>query len=409
MIHKKQGIALIGSVIAGLVVIGVAQLAVGGDSIQVEEKNLIEVSYTTEYAETLGKFSAKTASRLLSGKMENTCYSPTSMFGVMTLIAELTEGDTQTEMLGAMGIESVEDLESVYGELRKQVMKTDESGQSDIRMSTSVWLASQTFTEEAQTLIDDLETKLGADIFYGDEYSEEQVDNWITESTEGMVNDLSSLSINKEMSLVSSLYYNSAWSGFEEIGRRKFYTADGETVLAKYIEDSATMKFFKQEDYTAVAIPLTSGRMVFVLPDEDTGLNELLMEERLEEIMAVASGAGMEIGNVHIQLPVFDIGDVYEEELHTVMKAMGITQLFEDGQWILYDNMGELVLSIYQGTQIQVTRYGVKAAATTREDVLIVGGNAYKSLDIMFDRPFLYILENDKSPLFIGTVYNPNE
>ena len=395
---KKKLIIALGAVVVVAVIVGVL----------VYNSTRVTAEYSNDYTKTFGEFTAKTASTLLREKKENTCYSPASLFGNLTLSAEITEGDTQKEIINFLGVNDITSLEEYYTKLLGSI-EVDNTN-SKIMLSNSLWTKRENVTDVAIDKFKELEEKLNCSIFIEEEINESEVNQWISENTNGLIKDMS-IGNNKNFVLVNNLYYYSKWRA--DVGKKKeeqeFFTEEEETLMVPYLSVYKKRLSYKEEkDYTYVIVPLKEGEMVFVLPAPERKLDYLLSEKKLNDIIASITGENEE-GLVKLEMPKFKIEQsISNNEVKSLLEKNNVDNLCTNASWI--DGIEGGVVSLMQKTRIKVDEEGVEAVAST----VLYGSIGIKDdpkaeLEITFNRPFLYILMKDGVPLFIGTVYNPAE
>lgn len=408
IMDRKQFLALCGSVIAGVMVALVANAQSDAKPCEVTTGDAVEVpiEYSGEYARVVGEFSAKTAGGFLEGREENTCYSPTSLFAVLTFFAETTEGSTQENVLEGLGVTSVGALENMYSQMKTDANTTEND--STIRLCNSLWIQKQLLVEEAQTVLGNCQEKLDCEIFANEKVKETEVNSWVAEKTNNLIKECGLKGEETPIALINTLYYKSAWKDdFGPMGMEYFTLEDGNKIATDFIVcENETMQFAERKDYTLVSVPMDEGEMVFVLPEKNTKLNSLLTEDTLNDVLATASGPDMEEGLVTIRLPQFEISDGIELPMDNIAQMLGVESGSFGGQWAITD-LAE-ALKMYQKTRIIVDEEGVEAAAVTEVVVYGISGGTTQ-LDITLDRPFMYVLMNEQTPLFIGTVYRPGQ
>lgn len=363
--------------------------------------------YSSEYNKIFGEFAADTANKLLKDKESNTCYSPVSLFGALSMFSEISVGNTQSEVLGALGFDSIEELENNYDQMLADI---DISyNDSKIVLANSLWLEEKDVNEEIKSVVAGIEEKMNCEFFIKDELNSDEVNKWVEGKTNGLIPNIIE-SVDKDMILVNSLYYKSAWRSSMGVSAKKedFFLQNGDTVDVNYLCASRKNLFYKIEDkYTYVEVPLDEGKFLLVLPDENVELSKLLDENVLNDVMATSSNnTGKKYGLVNIKFPKFKI-EYKVDGIEATLTEMGASQLFD-----LPSLVGGLTgddVEIMQKTKFIVDEDGIEAAAATGMSMMIVGIEDIIEVDleITYDRPFLYVLMQDGVPLFIGTVYNP--
>ncbi len=367
--------------------------------------------YSSAYNQTFGEFTSDTASMLLKDKEQNTCYSPVSLFGSLSMLAEVSEGNTQKEVLEALGFENVEELEANYEQMLGDIDVDTEN--SKITLANSFWLSQEDITEGTRNCVNVIEEKLDCDIFLSDSIDPKQVNSWVNGKTNGLIPKIMD-TYDKDIALVNTIYYKSRWK--IDLGEEKdediFYLCNGNKEKVKYLSAGREKMYFKvDKNYTFVEVPLESGKVILVLPDEGVDLNKILTEKKLNEIMASATDSmGKKWGLVNIRFPKFEISNtIGSGQFEKVLKEKGISELWGVPNWV--EGIEGQFVELAQKTKIVVDKDGIEAAAATSMYAVSVGSTPMPEidLDITYDRPFLYILMKDGVPLFIGTVYNPAE
>ena len=89
------------------------------------------------------------------------------------------------------------------------------------------------------------------------------------------------------------------------------------------------------------------------------------------------------------------------------MEKTGISGVFKKESWDKFPSLEADVIYAEQNVCMSVYEKGTKGAAVTTIDWVDYGKDDV--LDIVLNEPFMYIIEKNGIPLFIGTVYNPTE
>ena len=88
---------------------------------------------------------------------------------------------------------------------------------------------------------------------------------------------------------------------FKNDGDKTFIPEKGANVVVPFIKcEKESMGYIEAKDYTSVLVPMQEGHMLFVLPDKDVKLKNLLSEKKLNEILSTATNDRMENGLVTI-------------------------------------------------------------------------------------------------------------
>lgn len=386
-------------VIGGVVVVVVILV-----TLFLKQQFFASVNYSSDYNKAFGEFTAKTTDKLIGGKNENTCYSPVSLFAALTLMAETTEYDTREELLEVLGTNSIFELEEMYDKTLSNLESADRK--SKLILCNSLWvqgkLVNNKFEYVSQTLKDNMQCEIYNNV------DPVKVNEWVDTNTNHLIEKILDEDMEYALALVNTLYYKSAWRDmFSDAGSIDFCLEDGKKVSVDFIKNGKdAMKYSECKDYTVVSVPMDEGEMIFVLPNEDVKLNKLMKEKYLNEILALITGDNMEVGNVSISIPKFEISYYMSDDLRETLESLGAKKMFSGGcEWTILDNTHKA--DVIQKVKFVVDENGVEAAAVTSIGAIYGKDESTVDLKISLDRPFLYILMKEDIPLFIGNVYNP--
>lgn len=238
----------------------------------------------------------------------------------------------------------------------------------------------------------------------------DDISQWITDRTDGLLKPRISLSPMSLACVVSALYFKDAW----ETHFLRMNT-ENDTFYSK--KDAIETAFMVSEnelrasdfDYgTIVERPLLSGgSMVLVLPETDTTLEELLVNESLwRDIPAF----DVDPTNVELHLPKFTCELTVDNMAQTLVRAGFASAQSPD--LIPMVGTAQTAVSYVHGAKISVDEDGLEGGAYFA--VAACAGLPWDEPEptpprvIKFDKPFLYaVLSKNRQPLFIGTVTNP--
>ena len=355
---------------------------------------------------------------------ENFTVSPLSFKAALTMAALGAEGETQAQLLEALGFRSVEELCAWYATVLAgvdgfkeyfEMMEKETAeyasffpGSSDKQEITSAyWVVNSVWSnkdlpgEFRQSFLDEI-----AKTCYAEAYSEraaelaKAVNAWVNEKTNGLIPEILNDASGTSAVLVNALYLKTGWEdGFAKLGDRDFTTRSGEKVQKPFMEQTAHMAYYKDEDTQLVSVPLQGGvSMVFVL-GEDTGLADKL--------------AKAEYKLVDVTVPMIDVETTLDQgELVHYLKLLGCEKMFSGNAE--FDPMYTDTLfvgDIIQKAKVHTDEEGLEAAAVTA--MLMCGaampGEPETPEIFLADQPFsFYILKDGTAPelLFWGQIVN---
>lgn len=358
---------------------------------------------------------SSTRSLLADQGTANFLYSPVSLWMCLHTLSDLTEGDSQAQILQVIGRQSDADrdkqLDAVFNALYW------EEDASVCAPAMSVWLNKSTGISDS--LMDRL-AALHNSVFQGDMADEAYstaLRLWLNEQTRGLLKDsVSGLRFAPDagLSVSSTLYLKSSWSTPFDVSKTAndvFYAPDGEHSTA-FMHSSDEGVVFRGDGFTAVIVNFRDGGgVVFVLPDEGKDPAELLSEDGVYRFLFTEKEEADGLyGKVNLTVPKFDF--LTAMPLRSTLEKMGITDIFDAGAACfspeLYIQARQSVSSLDQYARLKLDEEGVEAAAITITDVLTMLRPSENEIDFTLNRPFLYAVMADKNiPLFIGTYYTP--
>lgn len=363
-------------------------------------------------------FIQKTAAQIFDdADKENRVYSPLNLYFTLGLLAEITEGNSRTQILDTMEIESVESLRKRLSTLWTANYRTD--GTMNSVFANSLWLdRSVAFRQETLDLL--------AEMYYVSSYSgdmsspefEQALRNWLNEQTDGLLEkqtDSLEFSENSLLALASTVYYSARWQyEFNEkfTEKRTFHAPSGD-IDCDFLYKQDETNYYYGENYAAISLPFNGNgnhKMWFILPDEDVAVTDLLNDDEVSSLYLTGKGTSAH-RIVHIRIPKFDVSS--DIELSDMLKNLGITDVFEpasaDFSPLTEDYSGEICVDTAKhAVRVAIDEEGCTAAAYTV--ILLVGAAPPpdEEVEITFDRPFLFVITGARNTtLFMGIVNNP--
>ena len=368
------------------------------------------------YADTLADFWARSIPEFLSGE-GNRVYSPVNVYLALAMLAEVTGGESRQQVLDLLGADSIEALRTQAGHVWNAHYCND--GETTSLLANSLWLddAYGFKNDTVQTLAD----SYYASVFHGDlgtDVMNEQLRTWLNEQTGGLLeqqSENSELDPYSVFALASTLYFAAGWD--TEFNDTR--TADS---VFHGLEQDLTVPFMNQtiaegvyywgKDFGAVCLPLSSGSMWLILPDEGKTVEDVLAsDEYLEMTLSSAYWKNKKILKVNLSMPKFDISS--QANLIGGMKNLGLTDVFDRGtaDFSPMTDAEQLFLGkIDHAVRVAVDEEGVLAAAYTIMDFPDTGmpSTPDDEIDFVLDRPFMFVVSSRNAlPLFAGVVEQP--
>lgn len=362
-------------------------------------------------AEALGLngLDAKLIAYLRANGLEKESFtvSPLSLKAALTLAALGAEGETQAQLLEALGFEDLEALKNWYAsvlvgvaDFEGRIMGKDKQDCA-YRVVNAIFhnlACDGEFREEykaavAKTLAAQAESRSAEEIT-------DAINSWVSDQTGGMIPSIVEDASQSAAVLVNALYLKTKWpEAFQDSQLTDFTTVSGSTVKKDFITRTEKFDYYADESCQLVVLPLQGGvSMVLVLGD---GGN---LAEKL---------ANTTYRKVCVTLPKFEVESSFDQkELVNCLKAMGCGKLFVDGA-AEFDPMftqSVFVDDIIQKAKVKVDEKGLEAAAATAVVMMrsTAMPNPEEPVEFTADRPFQFCIlrEDNESPelLFWGQI-----
>ncbi len=366
-------------------------------------------------------------------EMNNVMFSPHSIISAMSMVYPGAANSTKEEFEQLFNYQETEnDNNRLMYTLNQELIPDDysspytefrEDGDAEeipftFNMVNSTW-GDQTFPFNPDYLAD-ISSYYDAGMNVVDfinNYEEIRVtiNDWVSDETNDKIKDLipeGAISDATRMVLVNAIYMKANWQDdFSESATTdtEFTLLDNSKVNVSTMYKKDNMQGIKTEGYAAVRLPYVGNEysMLLVVPNDFnttvTNLNATLFAE---------ISADLPRNEIKLSLPKFKIEASYT--LKDIFMKMGMTESFSDAadfSGFHAESMRDLFISdIVHKTFIAIDEKGTEAAAATA--VMMAGGSLPpESIEISFDKPFLYFIQHNETGhiLFMGQVLNPAE
>lgn len=347
---------------------------------------------------------------------ENRIYSPVNVYMALSMLAEITDGDSRQQILSLLGSESLEDLRGQAGQVWNANYSQD--GAVTSVLANSLWL-DEGIAFKKETL-DALAQYHYASSYWGKMGSEElneRLQKWLNEQTDGLLKEQASgirMDDNTLMALASTIYYRAKWSEeFSKVNTREetFHGKEGD-IPCDFMHQGGTDTYYWGESFGAVYKGFQeSGGMWLILPDKGVTPEDVLSEDEVMELfLSRNEWQNQKRLIVNLAMPKFDV--VSNINLMDGLDKLGITDVFDMGKSdftpLVEGGEGIFVSQASHAARVMVDEEGCIAAAYT---VMAAAGAAMppeEKMDFVLDRPFLFVITSDSGmPLFAGIVNRP--
>lgn len=373
----------------------------------------VENPIDDSYLKAMNDFSYSVASKILSGQTKNISYSPTGLYMTLSLAATGAKGVTQAEILSVLGLsgKGIEFLSKQNSNLYRLLYTDNKVGK--LKIANSLWLKKDRDFKEI--FIDNAVQNFYASIHnidFSDDNAAKLMSKWISENTKGILIPEISLDKDQIMSIMNTIYFKDEWADRFYKDNTKpdtFYLVDGSEIECDFMNSThLTNGFVDGDGFTSSSLSLkNSGNMVFILPDKDVSVNNLLATPQMVALLFNTKSS--ESGKVIFQIPKFSFGN--DLDLNESIKSLGVKSAFKsDADFTGITDDIAFISSIKQQTHVAIDENGVEAAAFTQVNLNGSAPPKDKKAEMILDRPFIFaITSNSGVILFVGVVNDPTD
>ncbi len=380
---------------------------------------------SSEYKGMLDGFNGAVAEQLLSGSgNENRVCSPTSLYLALSMLAETTGGTSRGQILDLLGCESIDEVRTRAEAVWESNYIDD--GIDKTLLANSLWLSSDYLGSYNADTVNTLAEVYYADSFcgtMGDEDYNEMLRKWINDNTGGRLEEQANgLKFTRDtvLGLASTVYFKGNWGEpfKEENTAPDVFHADSGDITVDFMNRSSTQDFIYNGDgFTSVSLRCGRNTMYLILPDEGVSVDELLASGQATGHIAAftldnreaADWERIESVQLNLSVPKFDVAS--DIDLADSLKALGVTDVLdkEKADFSPMFTEGNAYLDeAKHAARVTVNEDGVEAAAYTVMLANPTSAAPEETVDIIFNRPFIFAITGEGGALlFAGVVNRP--
>ena len=342
--------------------------------------------------------------------MDSEVVSPLSVAYLMGMLANGADGNTQQEILKAIGCEgmSVKQLNELYRGLIEMAGRRDKQ--------TVVSIANYVAVNKNYQLNDTFVKNVGESYHAGVESLDfsshtttDKINGWCKEQTKGMIpRIIDQVEPSAVSYLMNAIYFNGAWTNKFDANDTKLENFRGYTRDIQKVDMMHQNKKFyygEMDGFKAVELPYGNRTysMTVLLPNEDSSISDMMRGLDAEKLNKLSQN--MENSIVDLKLPKFTTE--MELPLNGIISSLGAPSMFVAGQanFSKFANGDFFVSKMLQKAKIEVSEQGTKAAAVTAA-VMLTAAAPMELRHVAFhaNRPFVYIIKDNHTGaiLFMG-------
>jgi serpin B len=357
---------------------------------------------------------------------QNLFFSPCSISIALAMAYAGAEGDTETQMAGALHYTLAEnELHAAFNEESRQLNSRGQGAAGvdgegfRLNVINSIW--GQTDYPFLDAFLDCLALNYGAglrivDFMNKPEECRTTINGWVEEQTEDRIEELlpqGSISTLTRMVLVNAVYFNAAWANtFEESATRQgeFHLLGGGTVQSDIMHQTEQFSYLNGDGFKAIALPYDGNELAMILVIPDAGQFAVFESNlTIEQLDGIVSG--LSSARVALSMPKWQF-ETPSISLREMLRQMGMTDAFQPDKadFSGLANVTEplFISDVVHKAFVAVDEEGTEAAAAT---AVIIGTTSMPPppvpLDI--DRPFIYFIRDIATDtiVFMGRVTDP--
>lgn len=390
-----------------------------------------ETEISEAFREDLREFAFDSTAAASSKTDGNMVFSPLSLYYALSILGTGASGETEAEILEALGVRDKAELASQCGKLYRRYVYSQEqekaiagengieAQESAVRLANSLWISEKhVLNPKYQELCSEEFYASSYYVDFTDPETGKQIGKWISDQTEGALAPTMEIPSDTVLAILNTLYFYGGWLDRFDEGLTKeepFYLQDGQEITVPFMNRTDLPgSFFRGDGYTLSSLAANNGcEMLFLLPDEGVDPAGLLDNgEALQEIFA-ASRDQWETGEIVWKIPKFSFGSSFD--LEEMLKALGMERMF-DSFLAEFADLSETPLYVNQAiqeTHIGIDEDGVEGAAYTMilmEESGLWMPEDTNRVEMILDRPFLFAVHDRVNDvwLFLGMCADPS-
>ena len=348
----------------------------------------------------------------------NLFYSPWSITTALALAWAGAEGQTEEAMASTLhfGLSEAEVHEALNAiDLELSSRAPEGAGTLVIRPVNQLF--AQVGYDFVPAYLDTLALNYGAGVRSVDfeanpERTRELVNTWVSEQTEGNIDELmppGAVTESTRLVLVNAVYFLASWSlPFAEgnTADRPFDLLGGERVQAPTMYASELpVRYAAGDRWQLIELGYSGEQLACALLVPDAG-RFTEVEDQLDADFFDAAVDALEPGEANVTMPKFELRS--ELDLQPPLRALGMGAAFDGGDFSgMTTSEGLSISGVHHEGWVSVNEAGTEAAAAT--SVESSDSALPDRIEMVIDRPFIMVLRDRPTGevLFVGRIMDP--
>lgn len=353
----------------------------------------------------------------------NIVQSPYSISMALSVVDNFADGNTKEEIENVLGINDLTNWNNQVAELIK--LENEETDYFKLKTSNSLWISNEFkgFADNYKDITTDLNKNYNCSTHilpFKDEDTQRQVDNWIYDNTNGLVNSLGAEIKDYESLIVNTVYFKGTWSNeFKKSNteKKKFRNKLEEKEVDTMHLYTEELRYLKDSQLEIISLPYYNNyEMLIILSSNKKELstdkfNSLDTNSKIELLNKFDENAKF-INFKTVQIPKFKI-EFDNNNIKNELTKLGLQSMFSPDEANLSKLSPYLYISdVKHKTVIDVDEQGTEAASMTAMMMTCMMALQEKepTKEFIADKPFTFIIRNKENGLiyFIGELNNIN-
>lgn len=339
----------------------------------------------------------------MSSSDANSVVSPFSIFTILSMLSNGDEGDAQKAFLNYLGIDSsVEDVNSFHQTFINAF--AERFGKTRFMSSNSLWIKNGfSAHEDFQNILTRYYESEIKSCSSNPAIARDSINLWVKQNTRGLIPELFTDPVTDMAVIVNAIYFKGGWAmefDKNKTAVKEFRGIDGQSVDVPFMRRKSMIDYYEADNWKSVCLPLGKGNynMHFILPPSEASFTDI----SLSRILDIRKNA--KTCKVDLSLPKFECGS--KVNVNGILEDMGLTGIIKNTYSRIVMNETISDPDILHAGHIKVDEQGVEGAAATALKVGTASGEKPENVTISFDRPFIFVLEEESTHtlLFIGAI-----
>lgn len=342
---------------------------------------------------------------------DNLCYSPTSLYFALSMLANGAANNSLDQMLTTLDIEDIEEHNKEMQKLYQSLYT--KSDQTTFLIANSLWANKDVdiSSEFRKKIASDYYGAINKTDFSNPEKAATLISKWISENTNNLIEPEVTVYETTIAMLVNAIYLTDLWLHDFDEGLTKedtFHLANNQTTEADFMNMVLYSKDILEDDSsTVVSLPLQEfGDVLFILPKEDLQFEDYKISSSLDDYFNGELNKKT-VDTLSLKIPKYKV----ESDLYLIdyLRGLGIIDVFGgNANLSKMTTFDAFVSEVRQGTTFEINEYGIEGAAYTSIRADSAADESLDVFDFHLDRPFFFmVVDNDNIPIFIGKIMSP--